>query len=68
MRIVYTAGTFDLFHIGHVRMIRAARGFGDKVIVAVSTDELVEQYKGKRPSSLSTSGWKWCARCAGSTR
>lgn len=49
MRIVYTAGTFDLFHIGHVRMIRAARGFGDKVIVAVSTDELVEQYKGKRP-------------------
>lgn len=48
-RLVYTAGTFDLLHLGHVRIIRAARGFGDKVIVAVSTDELVESYKGKRP-------------------
>lgn len=49
MRLVYTAGTFDLLHLGHVRIIRAAQGFGDKVIVAVSTDELVEQYKGRRP-------------------
>jgi len=49
MTLVYTAGTFDLLHIGHVRIIRAARGFGDKVIVAVSTDELVMDYKGKRP-------------------
>ena len=49
MTLVYTAGTFDLLHLGHVRIIRAARGFGDKLIVGVSTDELVEAYKGKRP-------------------
>lgn len=49
MRIVYTAGTFDLLHIGHVRIIRAAQGFGDRLIVGVSTDELVQSYKGKTP-------------------
>lgn len=49
MTIIFTAGTFDLLHIGHVRIIRAARGFGDRLIVGVSTDELVESYKGKRP-------------------
>lgn len=49
MTLVYTAGTFDLLHIGHVRIIRAARGFGDRLVVAVSTDELVEAYKGKKP-------------------
>ena len=49
MTLVYTAGTFDLLHLGHVRIIRTARGFGDKLIVAVSTDELVESYKGKKP-------------------
>ena len=49
MTLVYTAGTFDLLHIGHVRIIRSARGFGDRLVVAVSTDELVEAYKGKRP-------------------
>lgn len=49
MKLVFTAGTFDLLHIGHVRIIRAARGFGDKLIVGVSTDELVMSYKGKRP-------------------
>lgn len=49
MTLVYTAGTFDLLHLGHVRIIRAAAGFGDRLIVGVSTDELVESYKGKRP-------------------
>ncbi|WP_375404255.1 adenylyltransferase/cytidyltransferase family protein [uncultured Sphingomonas sp.] len=49
MTLVYTAGTFDLLHIGHVRIIRAARGFGDRLVVAVSTDELVEAYKGRKP-------------------
>lgn len=49
MSLVYTAGTFDLLHLGHVRIIRAAQAFGDRLIVAVSTDELVEAYKGRRP-------------------
>lgn len=47
--VVYTCGTFDLFHLGHLRMIEHARGLGETVIVAVSTDKLVEEYKGIRP-------------------
>ena len=43
MTLVYTAGTFDLLHIGHVRIIRSARRFGDRLVVAVSTDELGER-------------------------
>ena len=48
-QIVYTCGTFDLFHIGHLRLLRAARNIGDRLIVAVSTDELVQEYKNKKP-------------------
>jgi glycerol-3-phosphate cytidylyltransferase len=48
--VVYTCGTFDLFHLGHLRMIQAAAALGDTLIVAVSTDELVERYKGIRPT------------------
>ena len=39
--IVYTSGTFDLFHYNHLRMINYARALGDILIVGVSTDELV---------------------------
>jgi glycerol-3-phosphate cytidylyltransferase len=45
--IVYTCGSFDLFHCGHLNMLLGARGLGDRLIVAVSTDELVLSYKGK---------------------
>lgn len=48
--VAYTCGTFDLFHLGHLRMIQAAAALGDTLIVAVSTDELVEKYKGVRPT------------------
>jgi glycerol-3-phosphate cytidylyltransferase len=43
--IVYTSGTFDMFHANHLKMINYARGLGDVLIVGVSTDELVETYK-----------------------
>ncbi len=43
--IVYTGGTFDMFHSNHVKMIDYARGLGDVLIVGVSTDELVCSYK-----------------------
>ena len=48
-KIVYTAGTWDLFHIGHLNIIKRAKGYGEKLIVGVSTDELVFSYKGKKP-------------------
>jgi choline-phosphate cytidylyltransferase/glycerol-3-phosphate cytidylyltransferase len=43
--VVYTSGTFDLFHSNHLKMIKYARGLGDVLIVGVSTDELVSSYK-----------------------
>jgi choline-phosphate cytidylyltransferase/glycerol-3-phosphate cytidylyltransferase len=43
--IVYTSGTFDMFHSNHLKMIEYARGLGDILIVGVSTDELVSSYK-----------------------
>lgn len=46
--IVYTGGTFDLPHGGHVNFLRKCAELG-KVTVALNTDEFIEQYKGKRP-------------------
>ncbi len=45
--IVYTSGTFDMFHYNHLRMINYARSLADILIVGVSTDELVMSYKEK---------------------
>jgi glycerol-3-phosphate cytidylyltransferase len=45
----YTTGVFDLFHIGHLRILQRAKSKCDRLIVGVSTDELVESYKNKRP-------------------
>ncbi len=44
--IGFTTGVFDLFHIGHLNMLRNASSLCDKLIVGVTTDELVS-YKGK---------------------
>ncbi len=46
MKTVITYGTFDLFHIGHVRLLARLRDMGDRLIVACSTDEF-NTLKGK---------------------
>ncbi len=47
MVIGYTTGVYDLFHIGHLNLLKNAKGLCDKLIVGVTVDDLVT-YKGKR--------------------
>ena len=47
MIVGYTTGVYDLFHIGHLNLLKNAKGMCDKLIVGVTVDELVA-YKGKR--------------------
>lgn len=48
-RRVITFGTFDLFHVGHVNVLRRARALGDWLVVGVSSDDLNVRKKGRRP-------------------
>lgn len=47
MKTVITYGTYDLFHIGHVKLLERARAMGDRLVVGVSSDEF-NRIKGKK--------------------
>lgn len=47
MTVGYTTGVYDLFHIGHLNLLKNAKGMCDKLVVGVTVDELVA-YKGKQ--------------------
>lgn len=48
-KIVYTPGTYDLFHAGHLENLLIASQNSEKLIVGVKSDELVENHKGRKP-------------------
>ena len=47
--IGYTTGVYDLFHIGHLNLLRNAKSMCDFLLVGVSSDEHVSRYKGRKP-------------------
>jgi glycerol-3-phosphate cytidylyltransferase len=44
---IYVIGVFDLFHVGHIELLKKAKCLGEKLIVAVNSDNLVSEYKRK---------------------
>jgi choline-phosphate cytidylyltransferase len=48
-RRIITFGTFDVFHVGHLRLLERAKSFGDYLIVGVSTDRLNMEKKARAP-------------------
>lgn len=54
MKKVLTVGVFDYFHLGHLRLLKQARGCGDYLIVAVQDDDYVLKYKPDALSLYST--------------
>ena len=48
-RTVITFGTFDVLHVGHIRVLNRARALGDRLVVGVSADELNIRKKGRAP-------------------
>lgn len=49
MKIVFTCGVFDLYHIGHLNFLKESKSYGDILITGVNTDEFTISYKNKKP-------------------
>ncbi len=48
LKTVFTNGCFDLIHVGHVRLLKEAAALGDRLIVALNTDESIRRIKGSQ--------------------
>ncbi len=47
--LVYTVGTFDLLHVGHISLLQQCRALGDMIVVGVASDSVVHSYKPNVP-------------------
>lgn len=57
MNVIITFGTFDVFHIGHLRILQRARQLGERLIVGISSDALNIQKKGRKLFIIKMNGW-----------
>ena len=48
-KVLYTGGTFDLFHFGHQNFLKQCKRISDHVVVSLNTDDFTERYKGQAP-------------------
>ena len=48
-KVLYTGGTFDLFHFGHQNFLKQCKNVADEVVVSLNTDDFVERFKGSKP-------------------
>jgi glycerol-3-phosphate cytidylyltransferase len=48
-KILYTGGTFDLLHYGHMNFLKQCKMISDKVVVSLNTDEFIFEYKKQKP-------------------
>ena len=48
-KTLYTGGTFDLFHAGHVRFLKHCKKLCGRVVVCLNTDDFIERFKGSKP-------------------
>ncbi len=49
MKTLYTGGTFDILHFGHFSFLEKCKRISDRVVVALNTDEFIQEFKGKSP-------------------
>ncbi len=67
-RVGYIPGVYDLFHVGHLNILRAARADCDYLVAGVVSDERPRPSRAVAPSSRWTSGWRSSTRSGWSTR
>lgn len=48
-RVLYTGGTFDVFHYGHMNFLKQCKLIADEVIVSLNTDDFIFSYKKRKP-------------------
>lgn len=56
-KIGLTFGTFDMFHIGHLNLLKNCKKYCDILLVSVTTDEYIKKFKGRKPI------FPWADRC-----
>jgi glycerol-3-phosphate cytidylyltransferase len=49
MKTIITFGTYDLFHIGHLKLLKRAKAYGERLVVGISSDDLNYSKKSKLP-------------------